>query len=105
MTEQEMIELLINSSDQYVPPTPEELAEAPILELWALLDVGDPDKLPTAVGSVYGHPFAKDGSLLVADECFAMAPDQTWVMTMSRLYRLGETMWCGGLTGEGHHDD
>ena len=91
MTQDDMRELLINSASQYEPPTAEELAEAPLLDEWSLLDADDDDDLPAVVGVVSGHPydFVADGSLHVGAEAFAMDPDLTWVRTLSRLYRLG----------------
>ena len=89
MTPEYMRELLINSASQYEPPTPEELAAAPLLEVWSLEDVDDEDDLPAVIGYVHGHEFAPDGSPLIADEAFAMDPDLRWVRTLSRLYRLG----------------
>ncbi len=91
MTPAYMRELLINTGARYEPPTEAELAEAPLIEGWSLLDADDEDDLPAIVGIVSGHPydFVADGSLHVGAECFAMDPAMTWVRTLSRLYRLG----------------
>jgi hypothetical protein len=91
MTPQYMRELLISTGARYEPPTPEDLAEAPLLDGWSLLDADDEDDLPAVVGIVSGHPydFVADGSLHVGAEAFAMDAQMTWVRTLSRLYRLG----------------
>jgi len=89
MTPEYMRELLINTAARYEPPTPDELAEAPLLEDWSLENVGDEDNLPAVIGIVSGHDFVPDGGPLVADEAFAMDADLGWVRTLSRLYRLG----------------
>ncbi|MBJ6986067.1 hypothetical protein [Devosia sp. MC521] len=90
MTDFRDIERLVNSADQYEPPTPEELAEAPLLEGWALLkDEDDEDDLPVVFGIISGHPAVPDGGLHFGAECFAMDENWAWIMTMARLYRLG----------------
>lgn len=101
MTQAYMRELLINSADQYEPPTAAELAGAPLLDQWSLLDADDEDDLPAVVGVISGHPFdfIADGSLHVAAEAFAMDPQITWVRTLSRLYRLGRPQQEEGSDG------
>jgi hypothetical protein len=99
MTPQYMRELLINTAARYEPPTPEELAEAPLLDVWSLEDVDDEDDLPAVIGRVHGHDFAPDGSPMIAGEAFAMDPELAWVRTMSRLYRLGRPEKVGGDDG------
>jgi hypothetical protein len=89
MTPAYMRELLINTGARYEPPSPGELAEAPLIEDWSLEDVGDEDNMPAVIGVVSGHDFVPDGGPLVAGEAFAMDPAMTWVRTLSRLYRLG----------------
>lgn len=100
MTPAYMRELLINTGARYERPTAEELAAAPLLEVWSLEDVDDEDNLPAVLGYVYGHDFAPNGSPLIADEAFAMDQDLAWVRTLSRLYRLGTPEKEGG---DGHH--
>lgn len=74
------------------PPTPGELAAAPLLERWSLARV-DGDVGLALVGSVTGHPRLGDRPGIVTSELVAMDPDHNWVRTRSRIYRLGRATW------------
>lgn len=100
MTPAYMRELLINTGHRYKPPTADELAAAPMLDVWSLEDMDDADDLPAVIGRVYAHDFTPDGSPMIAGEAFAMNQQMTWVRTMSRLYRLGTPEKEEG--GDGH---
>jgi hypothetical protein len=104
MTNLRDIERLVNSADQWEPPTEEQLAEAPLLEAWSILrDDQDPDDLPVVTGIITGHPFVPDGSIHFGAECFAMDPAWEWIATMARIYRLGEPIWA--RPGEAYGND
>jgi hypothetical protein len=69
--------------------TPESarISEAPLLDSWMLGGVGDTVAIR---GFVTGHPLVQDGQGIQAGPVLAMAPDRSWMRTLSRLYRLGD---------------
>jgi hypothetical protein len=66
-------------------PTPEELAEAPVLRSWAF----DRRPRPCLRGVIYGHPDIREGRETITSEIYALDPERRWVRTLSRLYELG----------------
>lgn len=69
-------------------PTEAELAEAPVIDCYAL------GSRPVAalLGCVSGHPVLTGLNRTVrTSEVWAFAPDQGWARTWSRWYRLGQT--------------
>ena len=65
-------------------PTPEELADAPILSDWKVVDY----PAVSLEGFVVGHPKLGAGHITTT-QVYAVAMDGTWMRTLSRLYRLG----------------
>ncbi len=65
-------------------PTPEDLAEAPVLDAWR------PDVVLTRVltGVAAGHPSVGDGRRIATSELWA-TDGQTWARTLSRYWKLG----------------
>jgi hypothetical protein len=70
-------------------PTPEELAEAPWLHFWAVVEIWDSHSL---FGVVTGHPNRQDGNWVVTSELLWLSPDEKSARTLSRFYRLGAPM-------------
>ncbi|MFC0200369.1 DUF6634 family protein [Paracoccus rhizosphaerae] len=68
-------------------PTPEDLAEAPLADLWAAL-VKDEDDLPALWAQVLGHPLLGDRQILTS-ALVGLNRDAGWARTISRWYRLG----------------
>lgn len=68
-------------------PTAEELAEAPLLDLWAVVTDGQSVALS---GVVTGHPRLQDGATILTSNLLWMAEDRQAARTISRFYRLGE---------------
>ncbi|MFC3838177.1 DUF6634 family protein [Paracoccus rhizosphaerae] len=68
-------------------PTPEDVAEAPLANLWAVL-VMDEDDLPVLWGQVSGHPLLGDRQILTS-VLVGLNRDAGWARTISRWYRLG----------------
>ena len=79
-------------------PTDAELSRAPTLEAWASA-VGD--GYLSVAGVVTGHPKILDGHPCVTSPVVAVADDDRWVRTLSRLYKLGRPLasLVGGLDG------
>jgi hypothetical protein len=70
------------------PVSPILLAKAPVLEDWV------PTVTPLGVqlaGHVTGHPLRGDRAIATSAVWFA-DPDDTWVRTLSRYYRLGRPL-------------
>lgn len=74
------------------PPTPEELAAAPLLEGWSMARV-EGDVGLALVGSVTAHPRLGDRPAIVTSELQALDFDRRWARTRSRVYRLGRPAW------------
>ncbi len=66
------------------PPTPEELATAPVLDDW----VRTTRPVRILEGRSYGHPSIPSGRLVRTSEVYA-TDGRTYARTLSRLYRLG----------------
>ncbi len=67
-------------------PTPEELAQAPVLDGWE--PKLTPAQAPAIRGRVYGHPLIADGETIRCD-ILAADPDLAWIMTWAGFYALG----------------
>lgn len=70
-------------------PTPEELAEAPLLNFWSVVTDGQSIALS---GVVTGHPRLRDGATILTSDLLWMAQDRKAARTLSRFYRLGEAL-------------
>lgn len=70
-----------------VEPTPEQLAEAPILDAWAESEMGG----NRICGFVEGHPSIADGPATTS-AVIHFAEDMAWCRTISRYYRLGRPL-------------
>ena len=70
-------------------PSDAELADAPVLDLWAFESIGD--GLVRLVGIVHGHPILDDGSCWTSP-LLAIDRHRMWARTVSRLYRLGKSL-------------
>ncbi|MGZ3217454.1 DUF6634 family protein [Paracoccus sp. T5] len=68
-------------------PTPEDLAEAPLADLWAVLVKGE-DDLPALWAQVSGHPLLGDCQVMTS-ALVGLNRDAGWARTISRWYRLG----------------
>lgn len=68
-------------------PTSEDLAEAPLADLWAVL-VKDEGDLPALWAQVSGHPLLGDRQILTS-ALVGLSRDAGWARTISRWYRLG----------------
>ena len=66
-------------------PTPRDLADAPVLEHWAL----GGRMQPCLTGEVYGHPRLRSGTKTVTSQLHLFAPHHGYARTLSRFYRLG----------------
>lgn len=66
-------------------PTPRDLADAPVIEHWAL----GGRMQPCLTGEVYGHPRLRSGTKSVTSQLHVFAPHHGYARTLSRLYRLG----------------
>lgn len=76
-------------------PTEAELAAAPLIDQYSKVYV----PVPCLVGLIHGHPGMDNGPGRTSD-LWVVAPDQGWVRTMSRYYRLGRALDEGGLPEE-----
>jgi len=70
-------------------PSDAELADAPVLDLWAFEPIGG--GLVRLVGIVHGHPILDDGPCTTSP-LLAIDPQRMWARTVSRLYRLGKSL-------------
>ena len=68
-------------------PTPQDLAEAPLLDDYRLAS----GRVPCLTGEVTGHPRLGDTTVLTTD-LWLYAPSLGWARTLSRYYRLGKPM-------------
>lgn len=68
-------------------PTSEDLAEAPLADLWAVL-VKDEGDLPALWAQVSGHPLLGDRQILTS-ALVGLNREAGWARTISRWYRLG----------------
>lgn len=78
---------LASDLDRYAsghPPTPEELAECPVLEDWRPIHVGE----RALAGRAFGHPRISDGRVTLTSTLIR-TDGRTFARTMTRLYRLG----------------
>jgi hypothetical protein len=67
-------------------PTADELAAAPLLDLWQPAAKAD----PCLVGASSGHPLLPgDGRLIHTSALWAFDREAGWARTLSRWYRLG----------------
>lgn len=69
-------------------PTPEDLAQAPLAELWITL-VKDGTDLPVLWGYVTGHPLLGD-RFIRTSPLVGLSHEGGWARTFSRWNRLGE---------------
>lgn len=69
-------------------PTPEDLAQAPLAELW-ITRVKDGTDLPVLWGHVTGHPLLGD-RFIRTSPLIGLSLEAGWARTFSRWYRLGE---------------
>lgn len=73
-------------------PTPADLANAPALRKWGVLDTGDP--LPKIWGEVVGASLVgaavAEGNRMITLHVLARAKDTTWVRDRRGFYRLDE---------------
>lgn len=67
-------------------PTPEELAAAPQLDFWCLVE---DDVYCVLQGEVTGHPRLADGALIGTSPLLWLSEDAMSARTVSRFYRLG----------------
>ena len=90
------LETLINALESLGSgemPTTQELANAPLLDPYAI----GTRPVPCLIGGNEGHPNLS-GPVVRTSELWVLAPHQQWARTLSRLYRLGEP-----ARVEGHH--
>ena len=71
--------------DDGLHPTSKDLANAPVLEHWAL----GMRMQPCLTGEVYGHPKLRSGTCTVTSQLHLFAPHHGYARTLSRFYRLG----------------
>ena len=73
-------------------PTDLELADAPILSRWRVLEHGKTAYVLT--GQVRGHPILDDGKIIVTSPVIRMdlADNPSWAESSNRFYRLGYRM-------------
>ncbi|NBJ09422.1 hypothetical protein [Microvirga arsenatis] len=79
------------------PPTPEELATAPVLDDW----VRTTRPVRILEGRSYGHPSIPSGRLVRTSEVYA-TDGRTYARTLSRLYRLGTPAQDGSAAASVH---
>ncbi len=74
------------------PPSPEMLADAPVLDFWwpGIRRTG------ALCGVVSGHPVLVTGRSIITTELCAIDSDGLWARTFSRFYLLGRTIEDGG---------
>lgn len=77
-------------------PSAAELAEAPILESWALAA----RTVPCLTGRFLGHPKIRSGRDGVTSDIWIHAPGHGYARTLSRWYRLGEPAARSGEPGQ-----
>lgn len=70
-------------------PTPEDLADSPLLDFWC---VGEEPPFQVLQGVVSGHPLLPDGSFIHTSVLLFLAEDLSWARTVSRFYRLGVSL-------------
>lgn len=68
-----------------VHPGPAVLADAPILDAWAL----GSRTTPCLMGRVMGHPVLGSSRLARTSDLWILAPSHGYARTLSRVYRLG----------------
>ena len=68
-------------------PSSDELVEAPMLVDWEQIEL----PVIALAGYAIGHPKLGSGHITTT-QIFAIAPDRTWVRTLSRYYRLGQRL-------------
>lgn len=76
-------------------PTEADLAAAPLIDHYSKTYV----PVPCLSGLILGHPSIGNGPGRTSD-LWVVAPDQGWVRTMSRYYRLGQGIDERGLPEE-----
>ncbi|AEQ52705.1 DUF6634 family protein [Pelagibacterium halotolerans] len=74
---------------QGLEPSPADLENAPLLDLWTVHDAGR--GVVYLAGSVSGHPTLDDGHCTTSPLLY-MPTDRTWARTVSRYYRLGKSL-------------
>lgn len=67
-------------------PTSSTLADAPVLEDWALAA----HPTPCLVGQFLGHPKIRHGRSGKTSDLWVFAPSHGYARTLSRFYRLGD---------------
>lgn len=73
-------------------PNPDDLAEAPVLDLY-----GETRRhAPAIVGIVAGHPTLVGRRTLLTSEIFCLDRTEGWARSWSRFYRLGRPANLGG---------
>lgn len=76
-------------------PTEAELAAAPLIERYSKVYA----PVPCLSGLILGHPGMDNGPGRTSD-LWVVAPDQGWVRTLSRYYRLGRALDEDGVPEE-----
>lgn len=71
------------------PPTPAELAAAPVLEAWSIVEVRGYKALS---GVVRGHPRRRSGALIRTSPLLWLSHDGTCARTCDRWYRLAASL-------------
>lgn len=89
--------IAVAAAEAQTDPTPEALAEAPVLHNWlAAIDFAG---VPCLAGTVTGHPKLDDGKRIFTSVLVALDPGGEWARSRSRWYRL-ETEWPTGAMPE-----
>ncbi|MCC8961637.1 hypothetical protein H8A95_04700 [Bradyrhizobium sp. Pear76] len=83
------------------PPSPKELANAPLIEDWSPAITGAPNgRQMTLVGVVSGHPTLTDERRIETSPVVWIDRHRRWARTMSRFYLLGKQAGSGGGRAE-----
>lgn len=89
--------IAVAANEAQTDPTPETLAQAPVLRNWlAAIDFAG---VPCLTGTVTGHPRLKDGKRIFTSVLITLDPDGRWARSRSRWYRL-DTEWPTGAMPE-----
>ena len=90
--------IAVAAAEAQTDPTPEILADAPLLHNWlAAIDFAG---VLCLTGTVSGHPRLVDGKRIFTSVLIGLAPDGSWARSRSRWYRLDSEWATGGLPEE-----
>jgi hypothetical protein len=81
----EQLEALLDDIESGRAPTEADLRDAPLLSMWGVSMTGE-----SLVGYVSGHPTLQGA--ITTSYVLAIDKDKRWARTISRWYRLGESI-------------